>query len=115
MKTGKPLSEVLFPEELRVGSEEYKERLAEAVQAYGARPKGHSDKGGKWYPALSEEASCCKGVRSPSRAWPLSLLKHCETYHHVSTRFCVKKQDLINAVRLHKAEMVVLKSAGVVK
>lgn len=50
-------------------------------------PSGTFDKGGRWYPAAHETASCCKAIRLPSRAHPYSLLVHCRTKKHITTWF----------------------------
>ena len=45
-------------------------------------PKGHTDKGGRWYPTEDEKCSCCDNIRSPTRAYPWSLWKHCKSIKH---------------------------------
>jgi hypothetical protein len=46
-------------------------------------PAGHFDSAGRWYPA--HICPKCASVRSPSRAWPYSYLKHCRTADHVAS------------------------------
>ena len=65
----------------------------EAAQEHVSRknrdshPEGTFDKADRWYPSSSEECSCCDYVRSPSRAWPLSLNKHCRSAEHCANLF----------------------------
>jgi len=58
-----------------------------ALQSREIHPAGTFDKAGRWYPADSESADCCKGLRSPSRAYPYSLMTHCRTLKHVCTKY----------------------------
>jgi hypothetical protein len=39
--------------------------------------------GGRWYPSVDEMCSCCKDIRSPSRAYPSSLWNHCKSGKHI--------------------------------
>lgn len=50
-----------------------------------SHPFGSTDNGGRWYPSEYEQASCCKAIRSPSRAHPYSYMVHCRTKKHVET------------------------------
>jgi len=54
------------------------------------KPSGKTDKGGRWYPDELESCSCCTSVRSPSRSWPWSLWKHCNTLKHIKNRILEK-------------------------
>ena len=61
------------------------ERQAAAVKALadyerGEKPAGSYDNASRWWP--DEEFECCALIRSPSRAWPFSKLKHCLTQAH---------------------------------
>ena len=47
-------------------------------------PEGTFDKGGRWYPDMKLE--CCN-VRSPSRAYPYSLMLHCRSWEHVCNEY----------------------------
>jgi hypothetical protein len=58
--------------------------LYAARQARMAHPAGTFDKAGRWWPAESEQCPCCHAVRSPSRAWPYSLMTHCRTRKHIA-------------------------------
>lgn len=77
-----------------------------AAQAYRARrdrelnPQGGFDNAKRWYPSENERCPCCAHVRSPSRAWPFSLMVHCRTAEHVATLFDVDASDLRKAARL---------------
>lgn len=46
-------------------------------------PDGKFD-GPRWYPSDTECQPCCSGIRSPSRAFPWSLMVHCRTIEHVA-------------------------------
>jgi len=48
-----------------------------------AHPEGEFDGGGRFYPSETEEQECCAEIRSPSRAYPYSLMVHCRTLKHV--------------------------------
>lgn len=48
-------------------------------------PQGKWDNARRWYPSETEIASCCKGIRAPSRRYPFSLWKHCHTLKHQNT------------------------------
>jgi len=67
--------------------------IERAYQTYLARqerrehPEGRRDKAGRWYPSAAEEQDCCRAVRSPSRAYPWSLMLHCRSAEHVA-RLC---------------------------
>lgn len=45
-------------------------------------PKGHFDKGGRWYPSSEERQPCCDNIRGPSRNHPYSYMVHCRTLKH---------------------------------
>jgi len=80
--------------------------LRDATTIYLARkdrsqhPDGHFDSKKRWYPSASEEQDCCRGIRTPSAAYPYSLLVHCRTAQHVAQRYGVEAQALKRAVRL---------------
>jgi hypothetical protein len=59
-------------------------RTWRARQDRTAHPAGHTDRGGRWYPADDEYRPCCDQVRSPSRAYPWSLMLHCRSITHVA-------------------------------
>jgi hypothetical protein len=48
-------------------------------------PDGRFDDGGRWYPSSREFCSCCKDIRRPSRAYPMSLNIHCRTRKHIES------------------------------
>jgi len=86
----------------------YSDRLKQAAAEYIARqhtkhPDGRSDNGGRWWPSDAEWQECCNKIRTPSRAWPWSLYKHCHTYGHIAHLFNVKKADLMKAAKEEKA------------
>ena len=47
------------------------------------RASGKTDSGSRWDPSREERCSCCESIRSPSRAYPWSLLKHCHSKKHI--------------------------------
>lgn len=53
-------------------------------QARNQHPDGSFDNAGRWFPSAREECGCCSNVRSPSRSWPYSLMKHCRSVEHVA-------------------------------
>lgn len=59
---------------------------------YRSWPKGKKDSGGRWYP--DEMLECCKGIRSPSRAWPNTYLNHCKSLAHMAHEYGVELKDL---------------------
>lgn len=61
----------------------------------GRRPSGRTDNAGRWYPLDNENQDCCGNIRWPSRSWPLSLLKHCQTLAHIETREGVKHEVVL--------------------
>jgi len=76
-----------------------------AVQVYRARqsrsahPAGHFDKAGRWYPDSLETCPCCASIRTPSRAWPNSLNKHCRSIEHIANLCKVDPSALRKAIR----------------
>jgi hypothetical protein len=63
-------------------------------------PNGYFDSGGRWYPADDNTCPDCASVRSPSKRWPYSYLKHCRTANHVAS---VVGVDATNVKRVAKA------------
>ena len=49
-------------------------------------PEGTFDKQGRFYLAGRSEYACCQAVRSPSRRFPYSEMKHGRTLKHVATK-----------------------------
>lgn len=86
-------------------SNDYAARLEEAAREYVARqdrkehPGGSFDKAGRWYPSKKERCECCDYIRTPSRAWPNSLIKHCRSVEHVANLYDVGVKDLRRAAR----------------
>lgn len=79
--------------------------LTEAVAAYTRRrdrtehPTGEFDARGRWQPAEGERRPCCAAVRSPSAAYPYSLMLHCRTVAHVAALYGIGSTELGRAVR----------------
>ena len=63
-----------------------------------AKPRGKSD-GVRWFPGSTERCDCCKHIREPSRAFPLSLYRHCCTAVHVAQLFGVDENDVRSAAK----------------
>lgn len=80
--------------ELQKATQEYLDR-----QARAAHPQGHFDRGGRWYPSEAETQPCCSSIRSPSRAWPHSLNRHCRTIRHIARLFDISAADLRRAAK----------------
>jgi hypothetical protein len=60
------------------------EEVYKSRQDRQTHPDGKFDKQGRWYPSEAEWVDeCCRGIRSPSRAWPYSYMVHCRTKKHV--------------------------------
>lgn len=57
-------------------------------------PDGSFDNGGRWYPDEDERCHCCSGIRSPSRAFPYSLMSHCRSKKHVKNLVDKQWEDL---------------------
>lgn len=49
-------------------------------------PDGTFDKQGRFYLDGRSEYSCCQGIRSPSKRFPYSEMKHGRTLKHVATK-----------------------------
>jgi hypothetical protein len=62
-------------------------------------PAGRTDNGGRWYPAEAESCGCCSSVRSPSRAFPWSIFKHCFSIGHVAELYGVPAIDVRRAAK----------------
>ena len=59
----------------------FKKFINECSRMY--RPSGQTDNANRWIPTDSERFSCCEGIRSPSRAYPWSMYKHCHSKKHI--------------------------------
>lgn len=89
------------------------EQLLAAVEMYLDRknrvkkPSGRSVYGtGVWYPDSSEAQSCCNSIRSPSRAYPFSLFKHCLTVDHIARLHDVSATDIRRVSKLSIQESI---------
>jgi hypothetical protein len=58
-------------------------QMYESRQSRETHPDGSFDSAGRWYPSDDEECPCCMDIRSPSRAYPFSLMRHCRTRKHI--------------------------------
>jgi len=77
------------------------------LQSRLRHPLGDSDNAGRWYP--NNEQECCKGIRSPTRSWPWSLMLHCRTMVHVAQDTGYELTTLRAAVRRVEGEQELLK------
>jgi hypothetical protein len=55
-------------------------------------PDGTFDEGSRFYPSEKEARDCCATIRAPSRAFPMSLMKHCRTIKHVAKLYGVTER-----------------------
>jgi hypothetical protein len=62
-------------------------------------PDGRFDDGGRWYPSSREFCSCCKDIRRPSRAYPMSLNTHCRTRKHIEMLKQEKQEYFVDVYR----------------
>lgn len=58
-----------------------------------SHPSGRFD-GTIWNPDSSERQTCCSSIRSPSRAYPWSLMLHCRSIRHVASLYGVDVSEL---------------------
>lgn len=64
------------------------------------RPDGRSSNtANRWYPTDQERRPCCNAIRSPSRAWPWSLYRHCHSVQHIANLHGVSATELRRAIR----------------
>jgi len=81
------------------------QKATSAAKCYIARknrtehPDGKCDSGGRWYPTEGERQACCHNIRTPSRRWPWSLVKHCRTKKHVANLFGVTVAEINKAIK----------------
>ena len=79
--------------------------LDDAVRVYWDRrdrrehPEGQFDNAMRWYPSNEEQQTCCRAIRTPSRAYPYSLMVHCRTAQHVANLCGVETSELRRAAR----------------
>lgn len=70
-------------------AQEYLNRKSRATH-----PSGRTDNGGRWLPSESEKCDCCDRIRTPSRAYPWSLMLHCRTAKHIANLYGVSEKEL---------------------
>jgi hypothetical protein len=63
-------------------------------------PDGSFDNKSRCYPSSAEQCSCCASVRSPSAAWPYSLMQHCRTAEHIANLYGVNDRLVKLVARL---------------
>lgn len=59
----------------------------------GEKPAGSYDNASRWWP--DQEFECCALIRSPSRAWPFSKLKHCLSQAHKEALHGAEHRDVL--------------------
>ena len=59
-----------------------------------SHPDGYFDNAKRWYPSNEEGCECCLEIRSPSRAFPMSLNQHCRSVDHIANLFNVDVKEL---------------------
>lgn len=74
------------------------DRQAAALKALadhqsGVTPAGSYDNASRWFP--DKEFDCCALIRSPSRAWPFSKLKHCLSLAHKESMHNAEHDDVL--------------------
>lgn len=80
--------------------EDYEVTLEKAAHEYRSRknrnshPAGSFDRAKRWEPDAEEWCSCCASIRSPSKAFPYSLMTHCRSLEHVANLFHVDIYNL---------------------
>ncbi len=60
-----------------------------------AHPEGAFNPGGCWYPSDFEATTGCMSIRSPSAAYPYSLLTHCRTRKHIKELIHLRGLDAV--------------------
>jgi len=88
------------------------QKIMEAVKEYNRRKNGgflpgYTDKAGRFYSEPSDVCECCKSIRTPTTAWPFSILHHCKTAKHIATLYGIEEKEL-KGKRL-KANMLIIK------
>jgi len=83
---------IRLTQKLRAAAQRYVD-----LQARRIHPAGGTDTGGRWYPVAP--FACCHAIRTPSRAWPWSLMVHCRTMRHVAHESGYRLSILQAAVR----------------
>jgi hypothetical protein len=72
------------------------------LQGRKIHPDGSFDRGVRWYP--DQPLACCASIRTPSRAYPYSLLTHNRSLGHVALDTGYATATLRTAVRRIIAE-----------
>lgn len=80
-------------------------RTYEAAYVYLRRrdrlehPEGEFDSAGRWTPSGDERQGCCALIRSPSRAYPYSLMTHCRSAEHVAATMNADRRGVKSRAR----------------
>lgn len=81
------------------------EKIERATRMYRARqerqehPRGSFDRAGRFWLDDDERQACCGRIRTPSRAWPYSEIKHARSAEHVAAVCDVDVHELRRAIR----------------
>jgi hypothetical protein len=73
-------------------------------QSRDEHPDGHFDNKKRWEPSSIEHCECCDSIRTPSKAWPFSLMVHCRTAQHIARLYGVPSRELLAAARKIEAK-----------
>jgi hypothetical protein len=84
-------------QKLRIAAERYLDLKSRRIH-----PAGSFDGGGRWEPHTAQ--ACCASIRTPSRAFPYSLLTHSRSLAHVALDSGYALPILRSAVRRIVAE-----------
>lgn len=80
----------------------------EAAQLFLARqqrqehPDGKFDSAGRWNPSREERCKCCANIRTPSRRWPYSRMKHCRSLRHVANLTGIAESEIRRYAKLFR-------------
>lgn len=59
----------------------------------GEKPAGEYDNASRWYPDV--KCDCCSYIRTPSRRWPFSFLKHTLSLQHKEQLHDAEHKDVL--------------------
>ena len=95
---------VRLTKKLRAAAQQYID-----LQDRRVHPGGTFDHAQRWKP--DRELACCALIRSPSRAYPYSLLMHCRSIAHVAAEPGYSVTTLRRAVSRLRSEDVEMSAA----
>jgi hypothetical protein len=95
---------VRLTKKLRAAAQKYID-----LQDRRVHPGGKFDHAQRWKP--DRELACCALIRSPSRAYPYSLMTHCRSLTHVAAETGYTVTTLRQAVARLRSEDVEMSAA----